>query len=114
MTYTALMSLAILRDDFTKLDRSGILRFVRSCQRDDGRRVLFPTSPSTTTLTSLSSFSALPNGGESDLRTTYCAFVICSLLDDWSGMDVDHAIAFIRRCSVRRITVAATSVDDEH
>ena len=42
MTYTALMSLAILRDDFTKLDRTGILQFVRSCQRDDGRHVLFP------------------------------------------------------------------------
>ncbi|EPT00297.1 hypothetical protein FOMPIDRAFT_1030563 [Fomitopsis schrenkii] len=81
MTYTALMSLAILRDDFVRLDRAGILRFVRSCQRDDG------------------SFSALPIGGEADLRTTYCAFVICSLLDDWSGMDLDRAIAFIQRCS---------------
>lgn len=46
------------------------------------------------------SFSALPIGGEADLRTTYCAFVICSLLDDWSGMDLDRAIAFIQRCSV--------------
>lgn len=46
------------------------------------------------------SFFAQPNGGEADLRTTYCAFVICSLLDDWSGMDLDRAIAFVQRCSV--------------
>ncbi|TFY65056.1 hypothetical protein EVJ58_g2208 [Rhodofomes roseus] len=81
MTYTALLSLAILRDDFSKLDRPGILHFVRSCQQEDG------------------SFSALPNGGEADLRTTYCAIVICSLLDDWSGMDLERAITYIQRCS---------------
>ena len=37
MTYTAFLALAILRDDFSKLDRSGIIRFLRSCQREDGR-----------------------------------------------------------------------------
>ena len=46
------------------------------------------------------SFTALPNGGESDLRMTYCAFVICSLLDDWSGMDLDRALAYIHKCYV--------------
>ncbi|KAI0927734.1 hypothetical protein AcW1_007107 [Taiwanofungus camphoratus] len=81
MTYTALLSLAILRDDFTELDRSGIVKFLRACQREDG------------------SFSALPNGGESDLRTTYCAFVISSMLDDWSGVRIDHAVSYIKRCS---------------
>lgn len=101
MTYTALMSLAILRDDFTRLDRAGILRFVRSCQREDGRHVLFTTSSVPTILNFFSSFSALSNGGEADLRTTYCAFVVSSLLDDWSGMDVECAITFIRRCRVR-------------
>ncbi len=39
MTYTAILSLAILRDDFSQLDRPGILRFLKSCQRDDGRSV---------------------------------------------------------------------------
>lgn len=46
MTYTSLMSLAILRDDFTRLDRAGILRFVRSCQQDDGRYVSLFSVPS--------------------------------------------------------------------
>ncbi|KAI0770607.1 terpenoid cyclases/Protein prenyltransferase [Fomes fomentarius] len=80
MTYTALLCLAILRDDFSKLDRSGVLRFLRACQQDDG------------------SFAALPTGGESDLRMLYCAFVISSFLDDWSGIDLDRAIAYIQRC----------------
>ena len=39
MTYTALLCLAMLRDDFTKLDRPGILRFLGACQREDGRHV---------------------------------------------------------------------------
>ncbi|KAL1946071.1 hypothetical protein VTO73DRAFT_15198 [Trametes versicolor] len=80
MTYTALSSLSILRDDFSKLDRAGIIRFLRACQQADG------------------SFSALPNGGESDLRMLYCAFVISSMLDDWSGIDIDRAVAYVRNC----------------
>ena len=37
MTYTALLCLSILRDDFSKLERQGILRLLRSCQQEDGR-----------------------------------------------------------------------------
>ena len=37
MTSTALLCLSILRDDFSKLDRQGILRLLRSCQQEDGR-----------------------------------------------------------------------------
>lgn len=37
VTYTALLSLAILRDDFTRLDRPGLVKFLGSCQRPDGR-----------------------------------------------------------------------------
>lgn len=53
------------------------------------------------------SFTALPNGGESDLRMTYCAFVISSLLDDWSGMDLDRALAYIHKCYVRHLSIFA-------
>ena len=41
MTYTALLSLAILRDDFSRLDRAGLVNFIRNCQRDDGRWMFF-------------------------------------------------------------------------
>lgn len=83
-TYTALLSLSILRDDFSRLDRPGLIKFLRASQREDG------------------SFSTEPGqGGDSDLRTTYCAFAVSSMLDDWSGMDVDRAIGFIAACRVR-------------
>ena len=42
VTYTALISLAVLRDDFTRLDRRGLVTFLRSSQREDGRFVLVP------------------------------------------------------------------------
>ncbi|KAJ7119860.1 terpenoid cyclases/protein prenyltransferase alpha-alpha toroid [Mycena epipterygia] len=81
MTYTALLSLAILHDDFSRLSRPGLLTFVRACQNTNG------------------SFSSLPNnGGDSDLRNLYCAFCICSLLGDWSSIDVERAIAFVASC----------------
>ncbi|KAJ3512226.1 hypothetical protein NLJ89_g3640 [Agrocybe chaxingu] len=80
MTYTALLSLAILRDDFSKLDRPGITKFLRSCQRVDG------------------SFSTVPGSHEFDLRTVYCAFAVSSMLNDWSGIDVPRALAFIATC----------------
>jgi geranylgeranyl transferase type-1 subunit beta len=80
MTYTALLSLAILRDDFSKLNRSGILQLLRSTQKDDGSFV--PTSLS----------------AERDLRPVYCAFAISTLLDDWSAMNAEKAVEFISRC----------------
>ncbi|KAJ7180618.1 terpenoid cyclases/protein prenyltransferase alpha-alpha toroid [Mycena filopes] len=80
MTYTALLTLAILRDDFASLDRAGLSAFVRACQRGDG------------------SFSIVPGSAETDLRTLYCAFCICDMLNDWSGVDVDRALNFIGTC----------------
>ncbi|TFK48769.1 terpenoid cyclases/Protein prenyltransferase [Heliocybe sulcata] len=80
MTYTALLSLSILRDDFSRLNRAGLLKFLEHCQRSDG------------------SFCSFPNSTESDLRSVYCAFAISSMLDDWSGIDVPLALSFISRC----------------
>lgn len=37
MTYAALLSLAILRDPFTSLDREGLLRYLKLSQQGDGR-----------------------------------------------------------------------------
>ena len=37
MTYTALLSLAILRDDFSKLDRSRLITLLYTYQQEDGR-----------------------------------------------------------------------------
>ncbi|EEB90438.1 hypothetical protein MPER_11355, partial [Moniliophthora perniciosa FA553] len=61
MTYTALLSLAILRDDFSRLDRRGLVEFLRACQTENG------------------SFTTVPKSGDTDLRTLYCAFAISIL-----------------------------------
>ena len=39
VTYTALITLAILRGDFTRLDRQGLVMFLKSNQKEDGRFV---------------------------------------------------------------------------
>ena len=40
-------------------------------------------------------------GGDIDLRMTYCAFVVCALLGDWSSIDLLRAPSNIQRCRVR-------------
>ncbi|RXW23783.1 hypothetical protein EST38_g2068 [Candolleomyces aberdarensis] len=80
MSYTALLTLAMLRDDFSNLDRPGLVKFLKSCQKEDG------------------SFSTVPGDGESDLRTLYCAFAISSMVNDWSGIDVDRALTWVASC----------------
>jgi hypothetical protein len=83
MTYCALLLLSMLRDDFSRLDRPGLIKFLRTCQKPDG------------------SFSTVPGDTESDLRTLYCAFAISTMLDDWSGIDVERALTFVESCRVR-------------
>ena len=98
VTYTALITLAILRDDFTRLDRRGLVTFLRSSQQEDGRFVLVSIIISQSNL--VESFTSDPTGGDTDLRLTYCAFVICTLLNDWSEVNVKKALEFVRRCRV--------------
>ena len=98
VTYTALISLAILRDDFTRLDRRGLVTFLRSSQREDGRSVLGPFEVGLAN--QVKSFTSDPTGGDTDLRLTYCAFVICTLLNDWSGLNVEKALEFVKGCRV--------------
>ena len=101
MTYTALLALAILKDDFSKLDRPGLITLLRACQREDGRfvsRMIHLCVPCS--LPAVSSFTTTPKDGENDLRTLYCAFAISAMLNDWSGIDVERAKAFIASCRV--------------
>ena len=105
-TYTALVSLAILRDDFTRLDRRGLVTFLRSSQQEDGRFVLVYIMVSHSNR--VKSFTSDPTGGDRDLRLTYCAFVICALLNDWSGVNVEKALEFVRGCRVSTPAVLLT------
>ncbi|KAL9940445.1 hypothetical protein V8E36_001150 [Tilletia maclaganii] len=77
MCYNALQNLAILRDDFARLDREGLLEFITSCQYADG------------------SFSPGPGQSERDARFVYCAFALGDMLEDWTCIDLDASIRFI-------------------
>jgi hypothetical protein len=46
-------------------------------------------------------FATMPGADDADLRMTYCAFVVCALLDNWSCIDLPRALSYIHRCRVR-------------
>ncbi|KAF5335025.1 hypothetical protein D9758_016190 [Tetrapyrgos nigripes] len=101
-TYTAILTLAILRDDFKRLDRQGLRRLVGSCQRvgerGDGSFSTIPLSSSTSASSGPRGDVGTDEGRDTDLRTLYCAFVLCHLLDDWSTIDVEKAMEFVGGC----------------
>ncbi|BGP39874.1 geranylgeranyl transferase type-1 subunit beta [Rhodotorula kratochvilovae] len=80
-SYTALLILGLLDDDYSRLDREGLVRFIGACQNEDG------------------SFSQFPGSLEpGDPRSTYSAFAVASMLDDWSSINVDRALDFLNSC----------------
>lgn len=80
MTYTALCTLRALGDDGSRIDRRGILSALPHLQLPNG------------------SFQSTGTGSEHDMRFLYCACCICYLLQDWSGIDIDRAVEYIRSC----------------
>jgi geranylgeranyl transferase type-1 subunit beta len=82
MTYTALASLLILGDDLSRVHHSAIIEGLKSLQLPDG------------------SFQPMAYGCESDVRFIYCACCISYMLNDWSGIDQDKAVEYIRMSQV--------------
>jgi geranylgeranyl transferase type-1 subunit beta len=81
MIYTALCTLRCLGDDWSRLDRAGIIRELGKLQ-----------------LPETGSFSCIQAGSESDLRFLYCACAISHMLNDWSGVNQDLAVNYIKAC----------------
>ena len=81
MTYTALCTLRALGDDLERVEKRAIIRALRHLQLpNDG------------------SFQCVAFGSEHDMRFLYCACCISHMLDDWSGVDQDRAVAYIQQC----------------
>jgi geranylgeranyl transferase type-1 subunit beta len=84
MTYTALATLRTLEDSddaFSRINkRHEIVQALRSLQLNDG------------------SFRAIADESEHDMRFLYCACSISHMLDDWSGVDRDRAVNYIKSC----------------
>lgn len=77
MTYTALATLLILGDDLSRVNRKSVVAGVRALQLADG------------------SYRAALDGGENDMRFLYCAACVCTILNDWTGMDQDAAVNYV-------------------
>lgn len=84
MTYTALCVLRILGDDLGRVNRASIVRALGALQEDNG-----------------SFYACDPHScgfAESDMRFVFCAAAISFLLDDWSGVDRERAVGYVRSC----------------
>jgi geranylgeranyl transferase type-1 subunit beta len=80
MTYTALCTLRALGDDLSRVDKEGIIRGLKHLQLENG------------------SFQCVSIGSEHDMRFLYTVCCISYLLDDWSGVDKEKAVEYIRSC----------------
>lgn len=82
MTYTALATLVSLGDrDLSRVDKDSILLSLKQLQCPDG------------------SFQAVVGlGSEHDMRFLYCACAISYILHDWTGVDQEKAISYIKSC----------------
>eukprot|EP00127_Corallochytrium_limacisporum_P004827 Clim_evm10s183 gene=Clim_evmTU10s183 len=80
MTYCALLCLRILGDDLSRVNRSGCVKLLKTLQQENG------------------CFMACGGGAEQDLRFVYCACATAALIDDFSGIDRDKVLEFIKKC----------------
>ncbi|XP_028967747.1 geranylgeranyl transferase type-1 subunit beta [Galendromus occidentalis] len=96
MTYTSLCSLLILGDDLSRVHRKQILNDIKRLQLEDG------------------SFYSQFLDGETDLRLVYCAVSICYILDDFSTIDVDACVRFIKSCLTYEGAVACLPGAEAH
>ncbi|KAJ3321194.1 Geranylgeranyl transferase type-1 subunit beta [Boothiomyces sp. JEL0866] len=79
MTYTGLLSLMVLDQGLEKIDSKRLVSYISKFQKPDG------------------SFSPTVDSTESDMRFLFCACAISYILNDWSGINIDLALDFIRK-----------------
>lgn len=79
MTYTALLCLLILGDDLSRVNKKAIIEGLKFLQLENG------------------SFYPHHEGGESDMRFLYCACCISYILDDWSSVNKELSISYIKK-----------------
>jgi geranylgeranyl transferase type-1 subunit beta len=115
MAYSALVILKSLGDDLARLPKQELLRGIRQLQCEDGRSEMYEHS-----MHMQIKVWALPinhvsgafsfcshHGGENDMRFVYCAAVVCHLLDDWGGIDIEKATTYITRSQVCHLILTA-------
>lgn len=78
--HSVICSLLTLGDDLSRIDRPSMSRWLASLQQPNG------------------GFAASLIRDEIDLRFTYCACVVASVLDLWEAIDIEKVLAFIESC----------------
>ena len=96
MTMTALLSLLILGDDLSKVERRKIAASLKYLQLPTG------------------AFLATRLSTENDLRFVYCACVVAFILNDWSGIDKDLCTKFILQCRTYEYAFGQTPHAEAH
>lgn len=79
-TYCALAILKMVGYNLSNINPEAILKSMRKLQQHDG------------------SFVPIHFRAETDIRFVYCAAAICSMLDNWTGMDKEKVKEYIVRC----------------
>lgn len=84
-TCNALLCLKLLGDDFSRVDRKGIIAGLKHHQQPSGNFQYIVGTPECSQVAA-------------DARFIYCACVICHLLDDFSGIDKEKTIELLFSC----------------
>ncbi|EPS66724.1 hypothetical protein M569_08052, partial [Genlisea aurea] len=79
-TYCALAILKILGYDMSLIDSESLIKSMKNLQQPGG------------------CFASINAGGEEDLRFLFCAAAICSVLNNWGGMDCQKSKEYIMKC----------------
>ncbi|CAH0385452.1 unnamed protein product [Bemisia tabaci] len=78
MDYSALAILVILGDDLSRVNKKAVLEGVKAMQQDNG------------------CFASCAVEGECDMRFVFCAVAVCYILNDWSVINVEKIVNYIR------------------
>jgi len=80
MAYTSLAALLTLKDDLHRLDTQALLQSIKCAQLPNG------------------AFRATRTGNEADMRFVFCACAISYMLGDWSCVNKDLVVSYVKSC----------------
>ncbi|SAM08352.1 hypothetical protein [Absidia glauca] len=95
-TYTALLNLLLLGDDLSRVDAKAIVKTIRCLQQEDGS--IAPTQGSL----------------ERDVRFIFCASAISYILNDWSGLNIEKTIGYIKTLQSYECGIGQSSGEESH
>lgn len=77
LTYTALAALAVLGDDYSRVNKEQMVKWLSTLQNEDG------------------SFKAVTLGSETDARFVFSAVAICFMIGNYDGIDIQKTLKFM-------------------